>query len=100
MRRSLRRVALAAALFGSTLGCTRTVVQQNKQPPDPLLVSKKPVQGKPMSGPGPAEMARVDPQPPPYPLDSPSPEEGRGVAARLSSEILIRPTGDDRPADR
>ena len=39
----------AAALLGCTLiGCSaRTVVQQKAPPPDPLLVTRKPVEGKP-----------------------------------------------------
>jgi hypothetical protein len=92
MRRSLRKAALAVALFGAISGCTRSVVQQNKQPPDPLLVSKKPVEGKPTSGPSPRELARVDPQPPQWPVDDTMQTAGsEGAPVRLSSDLVVRP---------
>jgi hypothetical protein len=92
MRRTLRRAALAAALFGTATGCTRSVVQQNKQPPDPLLVSKKPVEGKPTSLAGPRSLARVDPRPPVFPAEDAGFAVARpGVPAQLSSELVVRP---------
>jgi hypothetical protein len=92
MQGSVRRAALAAALLAVAVGCTRTVVQQNKQPPDPLLVSKKPVEGKPMSGPTPRALARIDPQPPSFPESAVAPPtDGQAVTARLSSELIVRP---------
>jgi hypothetical protein len=92
MRRSLRSTALAAALLGATIGCTRSVVQSGKQPPDPLLVSKKPVEGKPTSWQWPREIVRVDPQPPQSPADGAALAAGNGGApVRLSSELVVRP---------
>jgi hypothetical protein len=92
MQRSLRRAVLASAILSAALGCTRSVVQQNKQPPDPLLVSKKPVEGKPTSGPGGHDFARVDPQPPAFPTEDASQMvNGQGIPARLSSELVVRP---------
>jgi hypothetical protein len=91
MQRSLRQTALAAALLGAVVGCTRTVVQQNKTPPDPLLVSKKPVEGKPTSGQGRRDLARVDPQPPVFPEEGSATAAGPGVPAQLSSELVVRP---------
>jgi hypothetical protein len=47
MRRRLRHFGLITLLLGSVaLGCTRSAVQ-HKEPPDPLLVTKKPVEGRP-----------------------------------------------------
>lgn len=69
MSRSLRQFALLATVLtaAGAGGCTRSLVQ-HKQPPDPLLVSKKPVEGKPR-GDAPAPRsetaARIDPPPPP-----------------------------------
>jgi hypothetical protein len=93
MQRSLRRAALAAAILGATFGCTRSMVQQNnKQPPDPLLVSKKPVEGKPTSNTAPRDMARVDPQPPAFPMyDGTMNAASPDGPARLSSELVVRP---------
>jgi hypothetical protein len=58
---------LAAALLagGLVLGCKARPVVQQKQPPDPLLVSKKPLEGRPQDAPEAA--VRVDPLPPPPP---------------------------------
>jgi hypothetical protein len=57
-------MGLTILLLGLVLGCNRQVVQQ-KQPPDPLLVSKMPVEGRPTARKIDAT-ARVEP-PPPYP---------------------------------
>jgi hypothetical protein len=62
---SVVRTGLAALLLGgAAVGCTRSAVRQ-KTPPDPLLVSKKPVEGVPLTAP-PAP-PRVEAPPPPYP---------------------------------
>jgi hypothetical protein len=83
---------MAAALLGATIGCTRSVVQTGKQPPDPLLVSKKPVEGKPTSFQNTREFARVDPQPPQLPADGTALASGsEGAPVRLSSELVVRP---------
>jgi hypothetical protein len=46
MGRRIRRLALAAAGVWALAGCHQPAVQQ-KQPPDPLLISKKPIEGRP-----------------------------------------------------
>jgi len=47
MVRAFWRFGAAALLGGALLGCSaRTVVQQKAPPPDPLLVTRKPVEGK------------------------------------------------------
>ncbi len=62
---SVVRTGLAALLLcGVAVGCTRSAVRQ-KTPPDPLLVSKKPVEGVPQAAP--PATARVEVPPPPYP---------------------------------
>jgi hypothetical protein len=66
MRRELWRTVGAVLLLGSSVvGCHRSAVQQ-KQPPDPLLMSKLPVKGKPTSLPL-EQSARLGPLPPPTP---------------------------------
>jgi hypothetical protein len=87
----LRRVALAAAITGLAIGCTRTVVQQNKQPPDPLLISKKPVEGKRTSNPGGSGLARIDPQPPGYRGDDQFAVGQARAPVQLSSELVVHP---------
>lgn len=64
MRTVVRAVLAAVLLSGAAVGCTRSAVRQ-KTPPDPLLVSKKPVEGVPQGTP--AATARVEVPPPPYP---------------------------------
>jgi hypothetical protein len=88
MQRSLRRAALAAAILSAAFGCTKAVVQQNKTPPDPLLISKKPVEGKPTSATGGRDLARIDPQPPVMPAEDGT---GFGAPVRLSSELVVHP---------
>lgn len=64
-RKTTRLVLAAAVIGGVSLGCSRQLVQQ-KVPPDPLLTSKKPLEGKP----GAAESrysARLEPPAPPAP---------------------------------
>ena len=46
MGRRIRRLALAAAGLCALAGCHQSAVQQ-KPPPDPLLISKKPIEGRP-----------------------------------------------------
>lgn len=84
MQRYLRSTAWAAVLVTVALGCTKPMTQQPKHPPDPLLISKKPVEGKPTALGERRQLTRVDPQPPAYPgLD--------GAPARLSSEVVVKP---------
>jgi hypothetical protein len=64
MRTGVRAVLAAVLLGGAAVGCTKPAVRK-KTPPDPLLVSKKPVEGVPQAAP--AATARVEVPPPPYP---------------------------------
>jgi hypothetical protein len=92
MQPTFRRAILASAILSTVLGCSHSVVQQNKQPPDPLLISKKPVEGKPTSGPSQQMLSRVDPQPPILSNDdSTMIANDRSAPARLSSELVVRP---------
>jgi hypothetical protein len=54
---------LAAAL-GVLAGCHQPAVQQ-KPPPDPLLISKKPIEGRPHAAEDGVDAARLQPPPPP-----------------------------------
>jgi hypothetical protein len=66
MGRNLWRLGLAVVLFGSVAtGCHRQAVQTKPPPPDPLLISKKPIEGNP-SAPREATV-RIDPPLPPSP---------------------------------
>jgi hypothetical protein len=65
MRRTLLNVGLISLILGAAVGCNKQVVRE-KTPPDPLLVSKKPVEGKPHEG-EPVHTARLDPPAPPQP---------------------------------
>ncbi len=70
MRTMLTRAGLMGLLvLGIVLGCHKPMVQQ-KPPPDPLLISHKPVEGKDTPG-EPVLVPRVDPQPPPRPRHDP-----------------------------
>ncbi len=71
MRTLLGRTGLLALLIGGVvLGCHKNMVQQ-KQPPDPLLISKKPIEGKATPG-DPVLFPRIDPQQPPMPRRDPA----------------------------
>jgi len=65
MIRAFRRWGSLLVLGSAVAGCTpRSMVQQKPPPPDPLLVTKKPIEGKPQSN----EMdlsARLQPPAPP-----------------------------------
>jgi hypothetical protein len=65
MRRTLLQVGLAALLVGVAFGCQKQLVRKDKTPPDPLLVSKKPVEGRPHEEEEPPRSARVELPPPP-----------------------------------
>ena len=53
-------------LAGVFIGCKSTTTVQNKQQPDPLFISKKPVEGKP-GEPEVDTVVRFEPAPPPLP---------------------------------
>jgi hypothetical protein len=64
MVRTVWRLGLAAALGGALLGCSHTMAQRKPPPPDPLLVTRKPIEGKPR--PADADLtARLQPPTPP-----------------------------------
>jgi hypothetical protein len=78
MIRAFWRWGLAVAA-GALLGCApKPMVQQKAPPPDPLLVTKKPIEGKPTADDG-GLTARLLPPAPPAPAgelashDAPSP---------------------------
>ena len=65
MVRAFRRLGLAAVLGGALVGCTpRPMVQQKGPPPDPLLVTRKPIEGTPRPDDA-ALTARLQPPLPP-----------------------------------
>jgi len=76
MGRKLRRVGWIT-LFGSVvlLGCHKSAVQ-HKEPPDPLLVSKPPVEGRPHTAHS-SPLGRTQPTPPP-----PAPAEADSPASQ------------------
>jgi hypothetical protein len=94
MRRKLGWIALASFLLcGLTVGCTRPAVQQ-KQPPDPLLWSKRSVAGKP-SDDDKHQSARLDTQdrdPALTVLDDPAP----AVPVHLRVTPLLADRADAR----
>jgi hypothetical protein len=66
MWRTWWRIGLTVAVLGGAgAGCQRQSVRTKPPPPDPLLISKKPVEGRP--GAGPEATARVEPPLPPGP---------------------------------
>ena len=70
MGRRLGRIGLLAVILGGmALGCTKAAVQ-HKEPPDPLLVTKKPVEGRPRRAD--ADPAFDAPPPPPPPDREPN----------------------------
>lgn len=75
MRRTAGMLILAGAiLWGGLAGCTRPAVRE-KPLPDPLLTSKKPIEGKPhVTDTGPS---RLEELPPPPPI--PGVEQGKPV---------------------
>src|SRR5262249_1060849 len=87
MRRSLRRAWLPVAC-GLLLGCEHG--RTSHYPPDPLLVSKKPVESRPEPGAGPV-LAQHEP---------PSPESlFTSVAAREAAHRPALPTSLPREQD-
>jgi hypothetical protein len=88
MRHFVRVVGLMALVSGITLGggCTSKPALRDKPPPDPLLTSKKPVEGRPLAGDG--RMAPgEDYAPPPRPVIE---EEVRALGGQRT---LRAPTG-------
>jgi hypothetical protein len=72
MARTLRHVGwLGLVLGGVLLGCTKLAVQP-KQVPDPLLVTKTPVEGRPHAAQASPVHRITAPPTPPSETDSPS----------------------------
>jgi hypothetical protein len=64
MVRAFWRLGLTTALAGALFGCSHTTAQRKPPPPDPLLVTRKPIEGKPR--PVDADLtARIQPPAPP-----------------------------------
>jgi hypothetical protein len=55
---------MSVCLLCSILGCHRSAVQ-HKDPPDPLLISKTPVDGRPTASRSSSHLVRNEPVPPP-----------------------------------
>jgi hypothetical protein len=82
MRRLLPLSALAVAIIGGgLLGCSSKPVVREKPVADPLLVSKKPVEGKQNLGTSRAPLNEDIPPPPP-PRDPPPPPPTARLAPR------------------
>jgi hypothetical protein len=79
-------LTLALLLLSSAFGCTRPLVREKKQPTDPLLMSKKPVEGRQVSA-EPRHTAQGEYAPPPLPAADfatlTAPREGPVRPARL-----------------
>jgi hypothetical protein len=94
-RKLLLQSALATGLLaGALVGCHKNAIQR-KEPPDPLLVTKKPVEGRPR----PAETTTAwnEPTPPPVPNREPLP-----ISAQQAPVVPAGPplAGNQRTADR
>jgi hypothetical protein len=80
MGRKLFLFGVGALALAAPLGCTKQVVR-DKTPPDPLLVSKKPVEGKQNVLPAEPRPRAEFPPPPPAPARvlglQPVPGEGK-----------------------
>ncbi len=81
MRRKIWQFSVMALIVGG-IGCQHHKTAVNgKQPPDPLLISKKPVDGKPTSY-EPASVTWREPKPPAEPVSNAvvqQPNTGRSV---------------------
>jgi len=76
-----RRLVLAAALGGILIGCApKPMVQQKAPPPDPLLVTRKPVEGKPRAD----DTTEVR-------LLAPAPPGADGLASAPGDGATVRP---------
>jgi hypothetical protein len=103
----LLRVGLASLLLGGvTIGCTKPAVQ-HKEPPDPLLVTKKPVEGRPRPLEADNTRTEVPFTPRPgihlvFPLWPPADREASPVKARHEEPAPVPPalTGIEPVADR
>jgi hypothetical protein len=86
--RKLRRIGWMTLFVSSALlGCTKSALQQ-KQVPDPMLVTKPPVQGG-KHGAQASPIHRLEPTPPPpTPTDADSP-----TSVRRDLSMPVRPVG-------
>jgi len=92
MWRKLWRAGLAGTVVCFlTPGCTRSLVQHKQQPPDPLLVSKKPLEGRATTA-LPKQSAHLVPQPPPAPGRDSVP-----LTVQRDNSLPVRPVTLDLP---
>ena len=91
MRRVLSQAVLAALLIGAgAIGCTKPMVKE-KPVPDPLLTSKKPIEGRSLSSDNqPPASEDLLPPLPPAGTDFPVPRGSDGTIVRMLS---VRPVG-------
>jgi hypothetical protein len=88
MRRILTQVVLAALLLGvAQAGCTKPATRE-KPVPDPLLTSKKPIEGRSRPMDGQPEREDLLPPPPPPAVDSLTLPDGKVPVARMTG---VRP---------
>jgi hypothetical protein len=83
---ALRRLGLVAALGSAILGCSHTTAQRKPPPPDPLLVTRKPIEGRPRQ----ADADLTARLPPPAP---PATAGDLGVAPSLEAPPPVQPVG-------
>jgi hypothetical protein len=69
MRRSSWPFLITALVLASGVGCQTKPPVQQKVPSDPLLSSKKPIEGRPPSADSGREAATLYPVPPTAPID-------------------------------
>ncbi len=98
MRRKLRHFGVMTLILGGvSLGCTRSAVQ-HKEPPDPLLVTKKPVEGR--QRPTDGDLTHETPPPPPMPAHDPSSLSVQAEGLDPAHPILlgVEPAGVPAPS--
>ncbi len=88
MVRAFWRFGLTTALASAILGCSHTTAQRKPPPPDPLLVTRKPIEGRPR--PVDADLtARLQPPAPPAGGD---PGAAPMIDPAPVQPVLLRPT--------
>jgi hypothetical protein len=87
MGRKLRQAGLMTLVLVFAVGCTKPAVQ-HKEAPDPLLISKKPVEGRQRS-PEAVTTALNEPPPPPLPGREPAPVSVQGDSPNYLRPVLL-----------